>query len=115
MKKPDTKDHILCGPVYMKVSREAAWPGDVSRSGLLCGFIGLTYGFAKTLDAKGEKCFGSEGMCVSCVCMCTGFLALCGRGSKDCNSREHISPLSWSSVAFLRRASKEGRKSRGNC
>lgn len=54
-------------------------------------------------------------MCVSCVCMCTGFLALCGRGSKDCNSREHISPLSWSSVAFLRRASKEGRKSRGNC
>lgn len=57
----------------MKVSREAPWPGDVSRSGLLCGFIGLTYGFAKTLDAKGEKCFGSEGMCVSCV-----FAPVCG-------------------------------------
>lgn len=65
-------------------------------------------------------------MCVLCmgcvqtheyarVCMYTGFLALCGRGSKDCNSREHISPLSWSSVAFLRRARKEGRKSGGSC
>lgn len=62
-------------------------------------------------------------LCMGCVhihecarvCMYTDFLALCARGSRGCNSRECISPLSWSSVAFLRRASKEGRKSGGNC
>lgn len=43
------------------------------------------------------------------ACACTqSFLALCGRGSKDCNSREHISPLSWSSVAFSEPVRKEG-------
>ena len=73
MKNPDTKDHILCGSIYMKVSREAARPGDVSRSGLSCSVTGITYGFAKTLDAKGEKCFESEGMCASCV-----FASVCG-------------------------------------
>ena len=73
VKKPDTKDHILCGSIYMNVSREAAWPGDVSRSDLLGSFIGITYSFAKTLNAKGEKCFGSEGMCALCV-----FASVCG-------------------------------------
>ena len=57
----------------MNVSREAAWPGDVSRSDLLGSFIGITYSFAKTLNAKGEKCFGSEGMCALCV-----FASVCG-------------------------------------